>query len=116
MIEPVSVDARQALHDEARDEWEALGLMSYHGEADGGTYADLTRDDVEKIRELIQRLALAVPAPTDTLTEALERAFWIAAIDRVPIEERIEWVATMLARYEEVAALRDASTQEGEPG
>ena len=79
----MSADARQALEREARKEWEALGQMSYHGGADGGTwYADLTREDVMDIRDLIRRLAVAAaPAPTDTgeraalLKDALRYAF-----------------------------------------
>jgi hypothetical protein len=32
---------------------------------------------------------------------------WLAALDRVPIGERIEWVAKMLARYARVKKHRE---------
>lgn len=35
-----------------------------------------------------------------------EGVLWVAAIDRVPIEERVEWVKTLLARVEEINAKR----------
>ena len=58
----------------------------------------------------------AALADADTLREALRKQadviLWLAAIDRVPIEERIEWVATLKARYEEIAADRADAADE----
>jgi hypothetical protein len=38
--------------------------------------------------------------------EAVDIALWLAALDRVPIEERTEWVSTLRDRYEEIRAIR----------
>ncbi len=47
---------------QAREEWDALGLMSYHGS--GGTppiwYADLGESDITQIRALVLALAAAL--------------------------------------------------------
>ncbi len=49
------------LVERAREEWEALGNVSYHGGLGGGIWtADLTEDDVSQIRELIRELAHAL--------------------------------------------------------
>lgn len=43
----------------------------------------------------------AARLPLDT-----EAILWVAALDRLPIEERIEWVATMLKRIDAIDAAR----------
>lgn len=44
---------------------------------------------------------LAGLAPLDT-----KAILWVAAMDRVPIEERVEWVKKMAARVAEINAVR----------
>lgn len=48
--------------------------------------------------------------PLDPATDArhlnAEAVLWVAALDRVPIEERIEWVAAMHARIAQINAQR----------
>lgn len=45
----------------------------------------------------------------DAATEkAAELALWIAAIDTVPVEKRIEWVADKLRLFREVCQMRDS--------
>lgn len=48
------------IYDRLRDEYDALGQMSYHGTSWGQMCADLTRDDVEKIRELLRDTGAAI--------------------------------------------------------
>jgi hypothetical protein len=55
----------------------------------------------------IARAALAGVAPSTALDNA--GILWVAALDRVPIEERIEWVETVLARVDEINAQRAGS-------
>ena len=43
-----------------------------------------------------------LPTPKGLPPLDVEGALWVAAINRVPIEERIEWVAAMVARVDEV--------------
>lgn len=43
----------------------------------------------------------------------IEGALWVAALDRVPIEERIEWVAKIMARVDEINAAR--AVYDGDP-
>lgn len=40
-----------------------------------------------------------------------EGVLWVAAIDRVPIAERIAWVKEMLARVEQINAMRRGETE-----
>ena len=50
-------------------------------------------------------------SPTDGLPPiGVEGALWVAAIDRVPIEDRTEWVATMMKRVAEIDAGRAGSS------
>jgi hypothetical protein len=35
-----------------------------------------------------------------------EGVLWVAALDRVPIEERVEWVKEMVVRVEQINAMR----------
>jgi len=48
------------VYDELREEWETLGLMSYHGTGIGIFYADLTREDIDSIRALLRRAGAAI--------------------------------------------------------
>lgn len=57
-------DIREALH----EEWEALGLMSYHGDGSGGWHADLIPDDVGKIRALLKLADLELARRDEALT------------------------------------------------
>lgn len=55
----------------------------------------------------------ALVAECDRLREAapldIEAVLWVAALDRVPIEERIEWVTTLKRRVEQINEQRAAS-------
>jgi len=44
-----------------------------------------------------------------------EGVLWVAALDRVPIEERVEWVKTMAARVAEINAARKADVLPADP-
>lgn len=62
---PVSPPTIAEVYDRLRDEWEALGLLSYHGapwDRRAGTtfYADLTQDDIENVRTLLRDTAAAI--------------------------------------------------------
>lgn len=48
-----------------------------------------------------KRSPIATLPPLDT-----EGVLWVAALDRVPIEERVEWVKTLAARVEEINSER----------
>jgi hypothetical protein len=50
---------RQASIERAREEFEALGLLSYHG-MHGAWYADLLDYDIDRIRDIIRELASAL--------------------------------------------------------
>jgi hypothetical protein len=45
--------------------------------------------------------------------EDLLEALWVAALDRVPIEERIEWVKSMTARVAAINAKRQECRMHG---
>ena len=45
----------------------------------------------------------AIQAPLDTAG-----ILWVAALDRVPVRERVEWVAEMERRVAEINAMRAA--------
>lgn len=46
-------------YDELREEYDALGMLSYHGQP-WGWAPDLSKDDVEKIRALLRRTGAAI--------------------------------------------------------
>ena len=48
----------------ARETWQSLFLMSYHGTSWGGECADLTEKDVNDLRGLIRELAAALAMET----------------------------------------------------
>lgn len=48
----------------AKEEWQALFLMSYHGTPSGVWFADLTKDNVTEIRKLIRELAAMLAMET----------------------------------------------------
>ena len=56
----------QEVYDALREEWEALGMMSYHGApwSENGEpwMADLTKDDIEQIRSLLADAAATIEA------------------------------------------------------
>jgi hypothetical protein len=54
----------------------------------------------------IGRIALTLEAERD---EAVSICLWVAALDKVPTEDRVEWVNAMTVRYLEVADLRRAA-------
>lgn len=54
----------------AKGEWQSLFLMSYHGDGNGGWYADLTKDDVAEIGKLIRELAAMLAMETGTPLDA----------------------------------------------
>lgn len=60
---PTASDVLESL----REEWDALGLMSYHGapwspHSVTTMYADLTQDDVKRLRELLRDAAATIEA------------------------------------------------------
>ncbi len=55
---PVALDVLDAL----REEYHALGLMSYTGDGNGGWIPDLRKPDIEKIRRLLAQAAATIEA------------------------------------------------------
>jgi hypothetical protein len=53
------------------------------------------------------------PAAKGLLPLDMAGVLWVAAIDRVPIEDRVEWVRTMEARVAEINAAR--AVYDGDP-
>lgn len=60
------------VYDRLREEWEALGLLSYHGTS-WGWAADLSRDDIEKIRALLREAAGKIEGAVVTTMRAVVR-------------------------------------------
>lgn len=50
----------EAIMESLREEWDALGLMSYSGDGLGGWYADLREEDIKGIRGLLKEAAAAL--------------------------------------------------------
>ena len=65
-VEPWDTE-RMPLVEQARQEWDALGMMSYYG-----WRADLNQEDVENIRKLIHRLAMRLQAHEQNKTVVLD--------------------------------------------
>lgn len=109
MGDPVSADARQALERIAalRSRWE-----------DAATSGGWDTTDSFWTAVGIADAALAVPAPTDTLTEALDAQrrilMWATPVGK---DYDVDTAFTEIRRIarESIAALRVASAQEGEP-
>ncbi len=55
---PGALDVLEAL----REEYDALGLMSYTGDGYGGWIPDLRKPDIEKIRRLLSQAAATIEA------------------------------------------------------
>lgn len=47
------------VYDELREEYDALGMLSYHG-TPWGWAADLSKEDIEKLRALLRRTGAAI--------------------------------------------------------
>ncbi len=51
------------VYDRLREEWHALGMLSYHGGVpDGIWWADLTESDIARIRMLLRDAAATIEA------------------------------------------------------
>ena len=58
---PLNAPTGQEVYDALHEEWEALGMMSYHG-TPWGYAADLNEDDIGKIRSLLMDAAATIEA------------------------------------------------------
>jgi hypothetical protein len=50
------------VYERLREEWDALGLLSFTGDGSGGWRADLNQDDIKQIRGLLLDAAATIEA------------------------------------------------------
>jgi hypothetical protein len=50
------------VYERLREEWDALGLLSFTGDGSGGWRADLNQDDIKQIRALLLDAAATIEA------------------------------------------------------
>lgn len=59
---PSSTPTAQEVRDRLREEWEALGMVSFTGDGYGGWRADLNQNDIKQIRDLLRDAAATIEA------------------------------------------------------
>ena len=117
-----ALDVLLAERDRYREALEAaqLGLktVTENGEGYRGMWWDGKRCAEHARFSLEHSAALAAgrdPAPPAASDLDAEGVLWVAAVDRVPIQERIEWVARMKQQVAEINAARFAAPVQETP-